>query len=48
MVTGTYNFPGTYTLLCASISDLTSQLHATLWSQNQPILLTSGTLAIGK
>ena len=36
------------TLLCASISDLTSQLHATLWSQNQPILLTSGTLAIGK
>ena len=36
------------TLLCASISDLTAQLHATLWSQPQPVLLTSGTLAIGK
>lgn len=35
------------TLLCASISDLTAQLHATLWSQFQPILITSGTLAIG-
>ena len=36
------------TLLCASISDLTAQLQATLWSQPQPVLLTSGTLAIGK
>ena len=36
------------TLLCASISDLTAQLHATLWMQPQPILITSGTLAIGK
>ena len=35
------------TLLCASISDLTAQLQTTLWSQPQPILLTSGTLAIG-
>ena len=34
------------TLLCASISDLTTQLQATLWSQPQPVLLTSGTLAI--
>lgn len=36
------------TLLCASISDLTAQLQATLWSQPQPVLLTSGTLAICK
>lgn len=36
------------TLLCASISDLAAQLQATLWSQPQPVLLTSGTLAIGK
>lgn len=36
------------TLLCASISDLTAQLHATLWTQPRPILITSGTLAIGK
>ena len=36
------------TLLCASISDLTAQLHATLWAQPRPTLITSGTLAIGK
>ena len=36
------------TLLCASISDLTAQLQATLWSQPQPVLLTSGTLAIAE
>ena len=36
------------TLLCASISDLTAQFHATLWTQPRPILITSGTLAIGK
>ena len=36
------------TLLCASISNLTAQLRATLWAQPQPILITSATLAIGK
>ena len=33
--------------LCVTISDLTEQLRATLWSQERPILLTSGTLAVG-
>ncbi len=33
--------------LCATISDLTAQLRSTLWSQERPILLTSGTLAVG-
>lgn len=33
--------------LCATISDLTTQLRSTLWSQERPILLTSGTLAVG-
>lgn len=36
------------TMLCASVSDLTAQLHTTLWSQPRPILLASGTLAIGE
>ncbi len=36
------------TMLCATISDLTAQLQTTLWNQSQPILLTSGTLAVGK
>ena len=35
------------TMLCASVSDLTAQLQTTLWAQTRPILLTSGTLAIG-
>lgn len=33
--------------LCATISDLTTQLRSTLWSQEQPFLLASGTLAVG-
>lgn len=33
--------------LCATISDLTAQFRSTLWSQERPILLTSGTLAVG-
>ena len=36
------------TVLCATVSDLTAQLQTTLWNQSQPILLTSGTLAVGK
>ena len=36
------------TMLCATVSDLTAQLQTTLWNQNTPILLTSGTLAVGK
>ena len=36
------------TMLCATISDLTAQLQTTLWNQSQPILLASGTLAVGK
>lgn len=35
------------TMLCATTSDLTAQLQATLWSQPQPIILTSGTLSVG-
>ena len=34
-------------MLCASISDITAQLQSTLWSQPRPIVLTSGTLAVG-
>ncbi len=34
-------------ILCATVSDLTSQLQSTLWSQSRPIILTSGTLAVG-
>ncbi len=33
--------------LCATILDLTVQLRSTLWIQERPILLTSGTLAVG-
>ncbi|MCI5929213.1 MAG: ATP-dependent DNA helicase [Pseudoflavonifractor capillosus] len=36
------------TMLCATISDLTAQLSATLWAQGRPAILTSGTLAIGQ
>lgn len=35
------------TMLCATISDLTTQLRDTLWSQGQPMILASGTLAVG-
>ncbi|MCI8525307.1 MAG: ATP-dependent DNA helicase [Oscillospiraceae bacterium] len=36
-----------HTTLCATITDLTAQLRSTLWSQEQPMILTSGTLAVG-
>ena len=35
------------TMLCSTISNLTAQLRNTLWSQNRPMILTSGTLAVG-
>ena len=35
------------TMLCAVAADMTAQLRATLWSQDRPIILTSGTLAVG-
>ncbi len=35
------------TILCATITDLTVQLRSTLWGQEQPMILTSGTLAVG-
>lgn len=34
-------------MLCATISDLTAQLRQTLWRQEKPMILASGTLAIG-
>jgi len=36
------------TMLCATISDLTAQLRQTLWRQMRPVILTSGTLAVGE
>ena len=35
------------TMLCATMSDLTSQLRNALWNQDRPMILTSGTLAVG-
>ena len=35
------------TMLCASVTDLTAQLRATMWSRSQGMVLTSGTMAIG-
>lgn len=35
-------------MLCGTVSELAAQLQATLWQQEQPIVLTSGTLAVGK
>ena len=35
-------------MLCGTVSELAAQLQATLWPQEQPIVLTSGTLAVGK
>lgn len=35
-------------VLCATISDLTAQLRQTLWRQTRPVILTSGTLAVGE
>lgn len=34
-------------MLCATISDLTTQLRSVLWRQRQPIILASGTMAVG-
>lgn len=36
------------TMLCAAISDLTAQFRQTLWQQDKPMILTSGTLAVGE
>ena len=36
------------TMLCAVAADMTSQLRATLWDQERPVILTSGTLAVGR
>ena len=35
-------------MLCATVTDLAAQLRNTLWSLEQPIVLTSGTLAVGQ
>lgn len=35
-------------MLCATISDLTAQLRQTLWRQMRPVILTSGTMAVGE
>ena len=36
------------TMLCATVSDLTTQFRQTLWQQERPVILTSATLAVGK
>ena len=36
------------TMLCATIADLTAQLRQTLWRQLRPVILTSGTMAVGE
>ena len=36
------------TMLCATVSDLTTQLRQTLWRQLRPVILTSGTMAVGE
>lgn len=36
------------TMLCATIANLTAQLRQTLWQQLRPVILTSGTLAVGE
>jgi ATP-dependent DNA helicase DinG len=36
------------TMLCAAISDLTAQLRQTLWRPLRPVILASGTLAVGE
>ena len=35
-------------MLCATVSDLAAQFQRTLWRQERPIVLTSGTLAVGR
>ena len=36
------------TMLCAVAADMTAQLRSTLWNQERPAILTSGTLAVGR
>lgn len=36
------------TMLCATVPDLTDQLRQTLWRQQKPMVLASGTLAVGE
>ena len=36
------------TMLCATTPNLTNQLRQTLWRQQKPMILTSGTLAVGE
>lgn len=36
------------TMLCATVSDLTEQFQQTLWRQRKPMILTSGTMAVGR
>lgn len=35
-------------MLCGTVSDLTTQLRQTLWCVEQPMILTSGTLSVGQ
>ena len=35
------------TMLCAVAADMTAQLRRTLWNRSSPVILTSGTLAVG-
>lgn len=35
-------------MLCATTPNLTDQLRQTLWRQQKPMILTSGTLAVGE
>lgn len=35
-------------MLCATVSNLTGQFRQTLWQQDRPVVLTSGTLAVGE
>ena len=35
-------------MLCATVSNLTAQFRQTLWRQTRPVILTSGTLAVGE
>ena len=36
------------TMLCAVAADMTAQLRSTLWNRSSSLILTSGTLAVGK
>ncbi len=35
-------------MLCGTVSELAAQLQATLWRQDQPIILTSAPLPLGR